>query len=138
VSQENVELLRRGVQAVNDRDLDGLLAMMDDDVKAVPIMAAMEGDYHGHDGIRRWWAGLLGAFPDFNAEVVEVRDLGDLIVAALRLRGRGAESDTPFDAAAWHVSQWRLKKCTLWRVYATEAEALEAAGLPEQSRGEFP
>jgi ketosteroid isomerase-like protein len=131
MSQANVELTRRAFQAVNDRDLDALLATLDDDVEAVPILAAMEGSYHGHDGIRRWWAGLLGAFPDFGAEVVEVRELGDLTVAALRLRGRGAESNTPFDAAAWQVSQWRHRKCIWWRVYTSETEALEAVGQPE-------
>jgi ketosteroid isomerase-like protein len=131
MSQENVELVRLGLQAVNDRDLDALLAVMDDDVEALPILAAMEGGYRGHDGIRRWWEGLFAAFPDFSAELVEARDLGDLIVSPLRAHGRGAESDTPFDATVWHVSRWRLGTCTLWRVYASESEALEALGLSE-------
>jgi ketosteroid isomerase-like protein len=131
MSHENVELTRRAFQAFNDRDIDALLAMLDDDVEAFPILAAMEGGYHGHDGVRRWWAGLFGAFPDFRAEVVEVRDLGDLTVAALRLRGRGADSDTPFDAAAWHVSRFRHGRCIGWRVYMSESEALEAVGPSE-------
>jgi hypothetical protein len=29
-------------------------------------------------GIRRWWQNLLDAWPDDEAEVVEVRDLGTL------------------------------------------------------------
>ena len=131
MSQENVELTRRAFQAFHDRDLDALLAMLDDDVEAFPILAEMEGGYRGHDGIRRWWAGLLGTFPDFRAEVVEVRDLGDLTLAVLRMRGHGAESDTPVDAAAWHVSQFRRGKCIGWRVYTSEREALEAVGLAE-------
>jgi hypothetical protein len=57
--------------------------MPDDDVEAVPILAGMEGGYQGHDGIRRWWASLLGTFPDFQAEIVEVEDRGDLTIAAL-------------------------------------------------------
>jgi hypothetical protein len=28
---------------------------VDDDVEYVPRAVAMEGSYHGHDGIRRWW-----------------------------------------------------------------------------------
>ncbi len=131
MSQENVELTRRAFQAFTDRDLDALMAMLDDDVEAVPILAAMEGGYHGHDGIRRWWASLLGTFPDFDAEVVEVRDAGDLTVAALRVRGHGLESDTPFDAAFWQVSRFRHGKCIGWRVYTSESEALEAVGLSE-------
>jgi ketosteroid isomerase-like protein len=131
MSQENVELTRRAFEAFENRDLDGLLAMLDDDVEAFPILAGMEGGYRGHDGIRRWWAGLVGTFPDFSAEIVQLHDLGDLTIAVLRLRGHGAGSDTPVDTAAWHVSRFRDGKCIGWRVYTSEREALEAVGLSE-------
>jgi ketosteroid isomerase-like protein len=129
MSQANVDLTRRAFQAFHDRDLDALLATLDEDVEAYPILAGMEGGYRGHHGVRRWWAGLLGAFPDFRAEIVELRDLGDLTIAVLRLRGHGAESATPLDIAAWHVSEFREGKCTGWRVYVREREALEAVAL---------
>ena len=45
MSQENVDLTRRAFQAFADRDLDALLAMLDDDVEASPILAGMEGGY---------------------------------------------------------------------------------------------
>ncbi|HEU0023632.1 MAG TPA: nuclear transport factor 2 family protein [Thermoleophilaceae bacterium] len=131
MSQENVDLTRRAFQAFDERDLEALLAILDDHVVAFPILAGMEGGYHGHAGIRRWWAALLGTFPDFRAEVLEVRDLGDSTLAVLRLRGRGAESDTPVDARAWHVTEIRHGKCIGWRVYSSETEALEAMGLSE-------
>ncbi len=75
MSQENVELVHRAIDAVNRRDLAALLAVMDDDVEAAPLMAAMEGGYRGHDGIRRWWENLHDVWPDFSIEVLEVRDL---------------------------------------------------------------
>jgi ketosteroid isomerase-like protein len=131
MSQENVELARQVLDAVNRRDLRAFLAMMDADVEAVPRIAAMEGGYHGHAGIRRWWKGLLDAFPDFGIEVVEVRDLGDLTLAAVRLRAHGAGSDTPLDETIRHVGRWRHGKCVWWRAFGTEAEALEAVGLSE-------
>lgn len=101
---------------------------MDEDVEAFPILAGMEGGYRGHDGIRRWWAALLAAFPDFDAKIVELHDLRDLTIAVLRLRGHGAESATPVDATAWQVSKFRRGKCIGWRVYTSERDALEAAG----------
>jgi ketosteroid isomerase-like protein len=131
MSQENVEMTRRAFQAFNNRDLDALLARLDDNVEAFPLLATVEGGYHGHDGIRRYWANVLEAFPDSKAEVVEVRDFGDLTLAVLHLRGRGAESDTPFVTAAWHVSRFRHGKCIGWRVYTNESEALEAVGPRE-------
>jgi ketosteroid isomerase-like protein len=126
MSQENVELTRRGFQAFNDRDLDTLLTLLDDDVEVVPVLAAMEGAYHGHDGLRRWWTGLLDGFPDIHIEVLEVRDLGAATVALVRVSGHGAESDTPFDAAVWQVNSWRHGKCTHWHAYNSESAALEA------------
>jgi ketosteroid isomerase-like protein len=131
MSQENVVLTRRAFQAFEDRDLDALLAIMDDDVEAFPILAGMEGGYRGHDGIRRWWAGLLGTFPDFGAEIVELHDLGDLTLAVLRLRGHGAESATPVDVTTWQVTEFRHGKCIGWRAYTNEREALEAVRLSE-------
>jgi len=131
MSQANVELTRRAFQAFNDRDLDAVLVGLHDDVEAFPRLAAVEGGYKGHDGIRRWWAQLLDAFPDFHVEILEVRDLGEFVVLSLRLRGRGAESDTPIDAAVWHVNQFRDGKVIAWRVYTIEREALEAAGAAE-------
>ena len=44
MSQENVELSHQASDAVNRRDLGALLRLMDADVKAVPILAGMEGD----------------------------------------------------------------------------------------------
>jgi hypothetical protein len=70
--------------------------------------------------------GERGAF-----EVVDVRDLGDLIVAALRALGHGAGSDLPFEDTIWLASRWRRGKCVWWRIFNTADEALEAAGLRE-------
>ena len=76
MSQENVELARRAYEAFNRRDLGSLLALMDVEADLIPQLAAMEGDFHGHDGIRRWWQNLLDAWPDYKAEVIEVREIG--------------------------------------------------------------
>jgi ketosteroid isomerase-like protein len=131
MSQENVELAHRAFDALNRRDLGAYLALMEDDVEAVPRLVAMEGGYHGHDGIRRWWQNLLDAFPDYTVEVVEVRDLGDLTFIALRNRGHGAGSDAPIEHRLWTLAEWRREKVVWWRTYGTEAEALAAVGLRE-------
>ena len=131
MSQENVDLTRRAFEAFDDRDLDGLLAMLDDDVEAFPILAGMDGGYRGHDAIRGWWASLLGTFPDFRAEISELHDLGEVTLAVVRVRGRGVGSDTPVDATVWQVTRFRQGKCIAWRVYTSEREALDAVGLSE-------
>ena len=131
MSQENVELVHQAYDAIDRRDLDAFLALMDADVEARPRVVVMEGGFHGHVGIRRWWADLIDFLPDFAVEVVAVRDLGDMTLAAVRGRGHGGGSDTPFDEAFWSAVKWRSGKCVWWGNYGTEAEALEAVGLSE-------
>ena len=132
MSQENVELASRAYDAVNRRDLDGFLALMDDEVKAVSVLVAMEGEYQGHAGIRRWWQNMLDVFPDFNVEVVEVRDLGgDSTLATLHWRGHGTGSGTPIDMVIWMGVRMRDGKCVWWQAFGDKDDALEAAGLRE-------
>jgi ketosteroid isomerase-like protein len=132
MSQKNVDLARRSIDAFNRRDLDAVMALMDHDVEAVSRIVVIEGGYHGHEGVRRWWENLLDAFPDFTIEVVEVRELGDATVAAVRVRGHGASSDAPFEIAVWQAAGWRGGKCIWWRMFDNQHEALETVGLSEQ------
>jgi hypothetical protein len=65
--------------------------------------------------MRRWWETMLTAFPDYDIEVVEVRDLGDVTLASLRALGHGAGSDVPFEDLLWHAGRWRRGKCVWMR-----------------------
>jgi ketosteroid isomerase-like protein len=132
MSQENVKLHYRALDAVNRHDIEALIALMDDEVEAVSALVAIEGGYHGHDGMRIWWENLLEAFPDFATEVVEVQDHGDVTVAEIRNRGHGADSNAPFVQTLWHAVRWRHGSCAWWATLRTHAEALEAAGLSQQ------
>jgi ketosteroid isomerase-like protein len=131
MSQENVELVYRAHDAFNRRDIDALRALSDPDMEFIPALVELEGPYRGHDALRRWRENVLGAFPDFSGEVEEVRDLGEVTVARVRLRGQGMESDAPTEATLWEVVEWRRSKAIRWRHFRSEAEALEAVGLSE-------
>ena len=124
-----MEVAHRTVEAFNRRDLDAFLALMDEEVEAVPRLASMEGNYQGHAGIRRWWESLFEALPDFTIEVVEVRGIGDLTLAVLRNLAHGAASGTLTQERLWLVSEWRDGKVIWARTFASEAEALEAVEL---------
>ena len=131
MSQENVELVYQAYDAFNRRDLGAYLALTDADVEVGSRLAAMEGGFHGHEGIRRWWQNMLDASPDRTVEIVEVRDLGDVTLTLIHARGHGAVSDIPYEETIWSVARWCGKKAVWWGVFPTEAEALEAAGLRE-------
>jgi ketosteroid isomerase-like protein len=131
MSQENVELHLRSIDAVNRRDLQSFLALMDEDVEAVSRIVAVEGGLHGHDGIRRWWDSWFASFPDYAIEVVGMRDLSDVTIATISAVGHGAGSSLPFEDNVWLACRWRGGKVIWWQVFRAEAEALKAAGLQE-------
>lgn len=125
MSSENAGLARLFCEAFNRRDLDAVLALMHEDVEIEPRIGALEGGYVGHAGVRRWWVQLLAAFPDYDAQIEEIRDFGDMTLGRLRGRARGAASTTPVVETWWQTTTWRDEKCIRWRNFATESEALE-------------
>jgi ketosteroid isomerase-like protein len=88
MSRENVELAYRAIDAFSRRDLDAYLELVDADVEFAAGGVTMEGDYHGHAGVRRFWDNLLGVLPDLTIVLVEMRDLGDRTLGAGRARPR--------------------------------------------------
>lgn len=128
MSKSNVALHRLSIDCVNRRDLDQFLRLMDDDVEAVSRIVAVEGGLHGHDGIRRWWEEWFTAFPDYEIAIDDIRDLGDVTVAAMRAVAHGAGSEVPLQDMIWLACRWQKGKCVWWRVFYSRDEALDAAG----------
>ncbi|TMK69227.1 MAG: nuclear transport factor 2 family protein [Actinobacteria bacterium] len=126
MSREIVELAMLMYECFNRRDLDRLLALMHDEVEIEPRFGALEGDYRGHEGVRRWWTSLLDFLPDYVAEVEQLDDAGDMTLLRIRGTAHGAASWTPVLETWWQVIRWRDGKCIWWRNFATAAEAVEA------------
>ena len=129
MSEQNVELAHRAYESFNRRDWDAYLELMDDEVDVESRLVAMEGRYHGHEGVRQWWDDFLSAFPDYSAEIEEMRDLGEVTLGHIRGWGRGAASATPVVDPHWHPMKWRDGRCVWWRNCSTEAHARHAIAL---------
>jgi hypothetical protein len=110
MSQENVDRALELLDAFNRRDLDAFVALADDGIEVESRLVAMEGGYHGHEGLRTWWGDFLGAFPDYNLELEELRDLGDVTLGHMRGWGHGAGSATPLVDPFWIPMRWRNGK----------------------------
>ena len=136
MSQENVEAFKRGLEAGNRGDVEGLLEELDPEVEWHSALHAMLGGeqtvFRGHDGVREMLRDLNEAFGEIYIEISEIRDLGDRLVAIgfNRTRGKesGAEIETPFAL----VTQVKNGKTTLVRGYLDPRKALEAVGISEQ------
>ncbi len=132
MSQENVELTRRVIDAFNRRDLGAYLALTDPEVEFTPYEVWVQGGdpYRGHAGVRSWWEESFAVFPDLRVEIYEVGDLGDRTFTHGRIRGQGAGSGAAIERALWVIVEWRSKKMVWWSVFESEAEAVEAARSP--------
>lgn len=129
MSRENVDLALLMCELFNRRDIERFLALMHDEIEIEPRVGALEGDYRGHDGVRRWWSDLLELLPDYAAEIKELDDFGDMTCARIRGTARGAASSTPLIETWWQSIQWSDGQCIWWRNFTTHAEALGATRL---------
>ena len=132
MSQENVELLRRSYEGFNvTREVDADLWATDIEYIQTADVGAGETVFYGREGVARAVAELTDAFEGFRVEPERFFDLGDRVLAFVRLRGRARGSGVPIDASFAHVATFRGSEITHWRAYADRAEALQAVGLSE-------
>ena len=132
MSQRNVEMLHKAIDAYTRGDLEAYLEIAHPDVEWYPFTAEAEGGaaYHGHEGVRRWWSNLESNLDEFEANVSECRDLGDMVIAFGELRAQFKSGVTLEQEIAW-VARYRDGLIVWGRVFRTRTEALEAVGLPE-------
>src|SRR5215212_9131728 len=99
MSQENVDLVRRAVAAVNARDIDRYLACCTEDVELRTPLAPIGGVYEGPDDIRRFFADIEDTAPDFRLELDRVEAIGeDRVLAFLRVSASGRTTGIPTPA----------------------------------------
>ena len=132
MSQEKIEQAYRGVVlAWNQGKVDLLVDQMAEDIVIHTALGGVEGEFRGHDGVRRWWKEFHDVFPDWHVEVLTLRSIGQATLAQLRQTGHGGESGAPVDQTLWHVVHWRDGKAARISRHDSETEALKAVGLRE-------
>ena len=131
MSQQNVEVVKRAITAINERDVAAYLAVCQPDIELIQPIAALEGSNRGEAGIRSFFDGLREATTKFNLEVEELRPLGgDRVLAFVTLQ---LETERGFEQSQPLTNLYALKdgKLLRVRVFFDREEALEAAGLSE-------
>jgi ketosteroid isomerase-like protein len=136
VSQANVEIVRRTVEAWNADDLDAALAEIHADVEWHPSLEpALEGKgttYKGHEGARRAWAEYRGeAFERLTAQIEEIRDLGESVLVLGHFVVIARTTHIEFDTEVGLLMTFRDGKIATSHDYLSHQRALEAAGLRE-------
>ena len=65
MSDANVEVVRRWVDAYNRRDFDELTALCDPEIEIRSYFVAIERVFRGHEGIHEYFEGLDEAYDRF-------------------------------------------------------------------------
>jgi hypothetical protein len=87
MSQENVELVERAIAALNDRDIETYLACCAEDDQLQTPVTPIAGLYEGPEGIRRFFADVLDAGPDFHITADRVESVGAYRVLGFKAVG---------------------------------------------------
>ena len=128
VTRSNLEV----VQALFDRFAEGgiepTLELFSDDVviEIPPDMSAEPDIYHGRNGVRRYFAGFDGMIEDVRYEAFELIPAGELVLAHIRLSGRGVSSGLDVDIEAYVVHELANGKIARIRPYPERAAAERA------------
>jgi ketosteroid isomerase-like protein len=128
MSQQNVELVRRGMESAQ-----AFWSLFDERVVFNMHGLVLDADdvYVGRDAAIEATRGYWGTFENYQLEALELVEAGSSVVVVVRERGRGRGSGAPFERRWAQVWTFRSGRLVRWEVFPDRAEALEAVGLAE-------
>jgi ketosteroid isomerase-like protein len=131
MSQANVEIAERGIDAFNRRDVEALAEVTALDFEWFPALpGAVEGDgYRGIQGIETYLRDIRETWEALQVLADEYRDLDDRVLALGRTEGRGRGSGIQVDAPLAMGFDFRGGKISRVLTYLDHGEALLASGL---------
>lgn len=132
MSQQNVELVRKFMEAFNREDYAACLKVIDPDVEwypppDIPNAAVAQG----RDALIANFQDWLGAWDEYRSVPEEILEgKNDTVLVFARESGRGKDSGIEVDSRRMTgVYELRDGRIVRFRAYLDRVEALEAAGL---------
>jgi ketosteroid isomerase-like protein len=138
MSEENVEIVRHGYEAMNSGDLESALALFDPEVEV--LMAEEPGtvslldlskSYRGVEGFLAFLGQMAEVWGEFRWVPERFFDAGDNVVVFIRLTAEGKGSGAEVDQSMAHLCTMRDGKLVRHETFWRREAALEAAGLSE-------
>ena len=130
MSRQNVEIVRRILEAFNSEDIELILALThtDFELEVPPALSAEPDIYRGHDGMRRYWESFQDAMDEIRIQPERLRDAGEAVVVDMRVTAKGRRTAIAVEqrtVGVWTICDGKVIRI---RAYASLSEALEAAG----------
>jgi ketosteroid isomerase-like protein len=130
MSQQNVELVRRVYELVEEQGVVGPLALATDDIVWISDASFPGGGRHdGWENVHRWLR-QLWIYDEVPIDVEEIIDLDDRALSVTRFHGVSAGAP----AVAWpwcHLFAFRGERICQVHSFLDRAAAFEAVGLSE-------
>jgi ketosteroid isomerase-like protein len=133
MSQENVEIVRRGIDVINEGKLKAVFEFIDEfadpdfEMRTAGHLPDV-GRGRGREAAKAMWAELMGTF-EWRFETEEIIDVGDAVIVVTRQIARGRGSGAEVTNRVVMVFGFCDRRVTSADAYKTRSEALEAAGL---------
>src|SRR5262245_23993007 len=109
MSDENLALARKLIDALNRHHFDALLALLSPDVvwESLEGVSGIGEHYRGREEVRGWIALMLDDTEEgsIHAEIEQMADLGDdRVLIGLVLTARRKGSGEPFEYRTWNLA----------------------------------
>jgi ketosteroid isomerase-like protein len=108
-----------------------MLALATSDCVMTSQLLDASAEFHGREGLVRYYAMLNESWEEFRSVIEETRDLGDHVLTLNRSTARGKGSGMAVDAPTGALFDFRDGKISRVRLYLDRAEALREAGISE-------
>jgi len=140
IPRENAAIVRSLYAAFNGLADSGAIASYVEthfhaECEYQPIEEA--GTIRGHRSLTSWVERWLEAWDEAWDEIIEIIASGRMVIAAIRVHGRGRMSGMAVSQRLFDVHELRDGKVVKIREYHTRRQALEAAGLPVRTTPEL-
>jgi ketosteroid isomerase-like protein len=134
ISLENAAIVRSMYAAFSGLAQGGEVASyvalhFDADCEYRPVEEASA--IRGHNALMRWIERWLEAWDDTWDEIDEIIEAGEMVIAAIRVHGRGRKSGMEISQRLFDVFELRDGRVLRISEYLDPDQALEAAGLQE-------
>src|SRR2546423_14160017 len=109
MSQGNVEVVRKGYEALNQGGVEAVLVFIDPDfeMEVPPDVSPEPQTLRGYEGIRQWFEAASDALEEIRIEPEEFIDAGDQVVVPVRIIARGRGSGIEAEQRVTQV--WALR-----------------------------
>src|SRR3954469_11360348 len=129
MSQENVEVVRQLIAALNERDVDRYLSLCTREIELTTPATPLDGQTKGPEGIRKFFAAVEEGSTTFRMEVERFHPVDRdrvLVFAQLKIVSSGGVA---LEHATTNVYELVAGKVCRVDVYHDREQALEAVGL---------